>query len=971
MIWYKQFSNLSNASTDSSATKPAKTVRVSLKTRAANAAKKGASEKSPDSQASIVQALQGCRLWHVLPAGETDLAKASGLFDAETGLCYPPASALEKFLAQHPFAHVRAHGKKNNLATLHSATRLLWNHESSNNYFSLADGQKIVAEGRWAGLERWALPSKDELYAFATANGNPHRQGQAYRLRDMSGDEDYLWLTAAGVCDVDNGCWGVSSSRNGSIFARHALWQSASPAQMLADLAQRGWQLQPPSGEAFVIAVDDAWKGLSIEALQARWKEERLHLVADNQDESTRAASPEPASASNELALLDYTPCRLPQLSASQLTDPKKGLWELWGATREQLDRLGYVARDPALDLRPQAVAIDFGTSSTVVAVDTPAGIHELLRIGVRDFYEKPAPRHFQNPTVLECLDYPAFAAAWTAHPYRPALDWDWMRAAHEAQANYRDNPGQPQVLASILPRLKQWALRASKDRRVHLTDRQGHEIELPMHTARTLVRGQALQADPDHPFDPIELYAWYLGMAINWRGRGLYLRYYLSFPVKYPREVRERIVASFAQGLQRSLPPSLIAHHPEVLNRFEVTALASEPAAYAAAALNHLRIEPTEAGVPYAVFDFGGGTTDFDFGLLRWATPEEEDQGHDQVLEQLATSGDEHLGGEGLLEHLVYATFQHNLEVLRQQRIQFTCPLDAAPFAGSESFLAPTQAAQTNTVMLAARLRPFMEGEDGKLEPQIKLELLDAEGQHKHCELHLDAQALDALLAARIGGGVRAFLAELARLRPQLPEAAPIHVLLAGNASLSRHVRALFDTQGSLWTQLLHEAFGEQPPDIVVHLPLPLDEAQPYAPTAKTGVALGLLRLAPGESTLLVNHVQQRHDGQAPFAWFVGRLRRGSFEPVLAPGATYGQWQELGPLQHGVFNLWATTSVRARAGLSEHSGELRKTPLHLPAAQPGERLYARPSSPHVLELACASSPGELAQASVSVLALS
>jgi hypothetical protein len=61
------------------------------------------------------------------------------------------------------------------------------------------------------------------------------------------------------------------------------------------------------------------------------------------------------------------------------------------------------------------------------------------------------------------------------------------------------------------------------------------------------------LQVDIDDPFDPIELYAWYLGMAINWRGHGLFLKYYLSFPVEYPREVRDRILASFRRGLQRA----------------------------------------------------------------------------------------------------------------------------------------------------------------------------------------------------------------------------------------------------------------------------------------------------------------------------------------------------------------------------------------------------------------------------------
>ena len=82
------------------------------------------------------------------------------------------------------------------------------------------------------------------------------------------------------------------------------------------------------------------------------------------------------------------------------------------------------------------------------------------MRIGVRDFYQKVQALHFENPTVLECLDFAAFAAAWNKRAYRPELDWDRLRAAHEAQASFRDNPGDTRVLASILPKLKQWALR-------------------------------------------------------------------------------------------------------------------------------------------------------------------------------------------------------------------------------------------------------------------------------------------------------------------------------------------------------------------------------------------------------------------------------------------------------------------------------------------------------------------------------
>lgn len=920
------------------------------------------SEIHASNLADFANCLSERRFWLVLPAGETDTSKALGLFDTRQGNLYPldAVTTLGQFLAQHPFVYVQATDSDDVLATLHSATRLLWNNKTSNTAYTVEASKPILQAGRWAGLAGWSLPSKQQLEAFAKAARNPHRKGSSYRLSTVTSQETYSWLTAEGYCDTDEGYWSISPSGGGHIFACHLLWQKASNAELLAQLIAYGWQLRSSTdGATFSPSADTRWHGLSIEDLLATWAKEGLHLCAGG--EKALLLSPQDFYLHHQLAELDYTPCRLPRLDRAQMGDPEKGLWELWGTDAAELKRLELVARDPGRDVQRRAVAIDFGTSSTVVAMDTASGARQLLRIGVRDFFEDIKPAHFENPTVLECLDFKAFNDAWTATAYRPALDWDWMRATHEAQTSLRDNPGDITILASILPRLKQWALRDNEHRRVRLTDRQSHELELPPHTERNPVRGQPLQVTGDDPFDPVELFAWYLGMAINWRGRGLFLKYYLSFPVKYPREVKERILASFRRGLQRSLPRTLIEHHPQVLNDFEVSDLASEPAAYAAAALPHLGIDPTEEGVPYAVFDFGGGTTDFDFGLLRWATPQEEDQGYEQVFEHMASSGDNFLGGENLLEHLVYQSFQHNLEVLRKERIQFTQPMDAETFAGSEAFLAPTQAAQTNTIMLAAKLRPFLEGDGNNLPSQIKLDLIDVNGQKHPCELTLDAQALDALLAQRMRKGVETFLYELAQLRPQLPANAPIHLLLAGNGSRSRHIKALFDPDGALWGDLLAKAFGDAPPEIVVHAPLPMDAANPHAPTTKTGVALGLLSLVPGENTLLLNHVHARHDGQAPFDWFVGRLHRKTFDPRLFPGAPYGEWHELGPLQQGVFNLFVTNSRRAHIGLTEGHPELKKHRLDFPAAPANARLFARAVGPHLLELApaTASTPEE------------
>lgn len=929
-------------------------------------------KREAENLARFTEKLESQRFWHIMPAGEK---KSTGLLDTQTYLIHKPATELIDFLKKHHFLYCYKSDEYS--GTLHTPTGLLWRNDLCNEHMMVEDAQtllnKIPQKDRIESDSNWQLPSLSALQTFARATGNPFQAGRKHQLKTANGGVTNSWLTSNGRTDTDDGYWGLSSS-NGYLFACLPLFSSTLTEESFVDFINRGWRCETLEDKTpSALATNQRWQNLDPKTRMLAMLKERIHLIANTKagQEAPLVLDPSDESLLTRLQNLDHTPCRLPVLEQAQLSDPEKGLWELWGNDPARCKQFNVVARDPGRDVQRRAVAIDFGTSSTVVACDTKNGGRELLRIGVRDFFQPIQPQHFENPTVLECLDFVSFEQAWTTQAYRPALDWNWMRAAHEAQASFRDNPGDTRVLASILPRLKQWALRDGEHRRVQLTDRQGHEIELPLHQERNPLQGKALQVNPSEPFDPVELYAWYLGMAINWRGRGLFLNYYLSFPVEYPREVRERILASFRRGLQRSLPQSLIHHYPEKLNEFSVQALASEPAAYAAAALAYLNIEPTESGVPYAVYDFGGGTTDFDFGFLRWPNEEKEDvDKYEQVFEHLANSGDKFLGGENLLEHLAYQTFQTNLDELRKHRVQFTRPMDAPAFAGSEAFLAQTQAAQTNTVMLCAKLRPFMESDKADLPGQIKLDLINANGQKQSCELSLDASALDAQLRKRMQDGVHAFMAELARIRSELPQA-PIHILLAGNGCRSRHIRDLFDTSSEDWSKLLGQHFGENPPEIVIHAPLPMDAKNPHAPTAKTGVALGLLHLVPGENTLLIDHLHSRHDGQAPFAWFVGRMRRRQFDAALTPSASYGLWHEIGPLQEGIFNLYTTRSTRAHTGLSDGDAELTKHRLEFAAAPVGAKLYARACSPHSIELlAVAESPTEEDQRLVKKLLL-
>ncbi|MEV3841469.1 hypothetical protein [Aeromonas veronii] len=886
-----------------------------------------------DVLADFTNSLGSHRFWHIRTLNSEE---PCGLFDAETGLKYPPLHQLKAFINSNPFLYLLDNQQKR-LATFEAKKRLLWHNDgqfsSRYRYSTAIEKMKLY---KTPGLSGWRVPSTKEFEAFWTSSSNPHKTG-----RRLHGH--YAWFTSENMIDVDGWtCYGKDNS-DGYLYACSEQWQQQSTAKVMAALVSLQHCLQvPDTNTIFAPTADTSWQSLSHEALLRALYDAGLSL--NGVDVQKQLISP-----ANELYQLDWTPCRLPILETPRLSDPNKGLWELWGADKSELDTMGLVARDPARDIKLHNVAIDFGTSSTVVAFCDEHGARQLLRIGVRDFYQAPEASHYENPTVLELLDYQQFIAIWQQQAYRPALDWSWLHASHEARESFRSNSGDTRVIASILPRIKQWAMRSEKER-LRLSDYQGRELLLPALTERNPVAGEVMQVNEQYPFDPVELYAWYLGMAINWRERGLYLKYHMTFPAKYERATKDKILASFRRGLQRSLPNTMV-NQTEILRQFEVRELASEPAAYAAAALPQLKLTLDDEGIAYAVFDFGGGTTDFDFGLWRWATEEEEGEGYEQVFESLHSSGDNFLGGENLLEHLVYATFQQNLDICRTHKIHFTRPLDGERFAGDEAFVQPTQAAQTNTVMLAAELRPFMESDDGELKDQLKIKLLDVDGQPRQCELILDKKKLDLLLADRIVRGLRAFLKELAHVVDQFASKT-VHVLLAGNGSRSRHLAKLLEA--NVLQLLLADVFGETLPTLELHPPLAINEEDHHSPTAKTGVALGLLRLCPGEGVKLIDRVRSSCSDEAPFRYYVGGVRRGQFDAKLTPNCDREGWTMLGVMPQKVFKLCYSQSPRARGGMAEGDPELLTRRIDFPTAPLGAKIFVRAIQPGIIELVAA-----------------
>jgi hypothetical protein len=853
----------------------------------------------------------------------------------------------------------------NGKVLLDNGTGLLWEAKPTATQYKY-DQQDAARMniGHILGLLNWKLPTAAQLEHVVKAEPKfPLRIGQNYEINNW-----WAWLTAdkkmaklndrnisfGQFCDIDLGIYQVAK-----VIAVNPSFKDISYIERINTFLDMSWDFKPCGNQE-----DSAYKAFLMslskyKLLLSLGFKEQLDIIASWKN-------------------IDYFSARLPVIDAPVFTDSHKGVWEFY-APQSQQNKFNKVqsetfvrGRNPALDIQHAPVAIDFGTSSTVVAI-RQNGRDELLRIGIqeKDLNKAISAEQFENPTILEFLNLNEFQTSWQSEAYRPLVNWDHVHCSHEAKASLNNNKeADSKVISSIFPRLKQWALRDAQYTRVLITDQQGTEYTVQPLTEYNPVKGQAIQINQNYPeLDPIELYAWFLGMNINWRGRGIFLDYYMTFPVAYPSEVKDKILASFRRGLMRSLPESLIAD--EQFNQFCVREWASEPAAYAAAALEKLNIEPTEQGVAYAVFDFGGGTTDFDYGIYREPNEQEEDL-YDHVIEHFGASGDKFLGGENLLENLAYIVFKYNQEICRKQKVSFTKPIDAEKFIGHEQLIDDSQMAYTNTSLLMAALRPFLE--KGQFADDfagaLDIKLLNRQNEIVNCQFTVKQDTLLSYLKNRIYQGFVNFFVELKQAFTTQHQALPkvIHILLAGNASRSKLVKELLvgiekkdQTQTTLFN--LSTIFGQDIPEFKIHYPLDADLKHHDVITAKTGVALGLLRLCPGEGLKVINHAKTNNDANSPFQFYVGRQKRGVFEVMLKRGDAYHQWQQLGAVsEDGIFLLLYSSLAQALTdeGMKRGATGLFDQRIRFAGNTAGQKVFARILAPSEIELCSASDLDEI-----------
>lgn len=505
-----------------------------------------------------------------------------------------------------------------------------------------------------------------------------------------------------------------------------------------------------------------------------------------------------------QLLQCDYQRAMLDKYDEKLLTDPKRGHWDLWdwddfhkdGAKVTLPER--WVARNPADDINQGIVAIDFGTKSTVVVYENERLQRLPLQVGNGSYSKGVDKDNYENPTVIQFIDLQSFMKAYNARAGRPYTSWNDTTVSHTAFQNMNNDSSK--LYYSFLTNLKQWC---GNGKPLVLSDKKDFVKDLPAYE----------DLDGDEEADPLAYYAYYLGLYINnmISEKHLFMHYIMSFPVTYEKEIREKMLHSFEAGLKKSLPTAILSN-PEAMKLFSVEVGASEPAAYAITVLQEYGFDPSgDEKIYYAVFDFGGGTTDFDFGFYQ----EAESERYDYKLVHFGENGDRTLGGENLLSLLAFEVFVHNQKKLLESRIPFTWAADKSDFQGSEAFIKDSREAHANMHNLMEALRPLWEdpqgkdaqtiqsegsisftafSEDGKMIPNFSLSIDDPDGGQP-----LD---LEKIIQDRILRGIKNFFMAMKESFEQysgengiesLDEVPSIAIFLGGNSSKSERVKRLF----------------------------------------------------------------------------------------------------------------------------------------------------------------------------------
>lgn len=353
------------------------------------------------------------------------------------------------------------------------------------------------------------------------------------------------------------------------------------------------------------------------------------------------------------------------------VSDPNCSSWDIYDDFGEQRTSDNLYGENPENSICKRGiVAIDFGTSSTVVVVNID-GKRTIDYIGEMTGSSRNYRRKEENPTILHFKDFKKFLENYNSAKGRPKTNINDLSVSWIALNTFKNAEQYKKMnRKNFFNKIKQWT--RTDQNYMKIVDDKGENFNLYNFNEKDNLKNQ---------IDLIELYAYYLGSYINRNQRKeIFLTYHLSFPVTFSKKVKQGVIDSFRKGIIKSLPNSIV-NNEKYLDSIDISFKASEPLAYAVSAFEAFDVFPVEEEtILYSVYDFGGGTTDFDYGLLRNTKGDEDvkEIGIKYDLVNIMAKGLGDLGGENIIEELaiyLILSSSKNIEIFEKYEMKIEYP--------------------------------------------------------------------------------------------------------------------------------------------------------------------------------------------------------------------------------------------------------------------------------------------------------
>lgn len=594
--------------------------------------------------------------------------------------------------------------------------------------------------------------------------------------------------------------------------------------------------------------------------------------------------------------------------------------------------------------LQKNSVSIDFGTSSSCVAVRGDDGV-ELLTLsasedtnGSINIYENPTCvmiyrwEEIYHQWKLENDEYPLILRG-NLDEYKlkqKSVQFDFGYSVKKHMREVDD-----QQLNSILTEIKMIPRTLSEGL-------QESVRPLVVRNKKVVELVDSYEQQNEEKFDVIAFYGYILGKAINRVEKNkIYTKFQVTYPVKFSTEVREKVKKSLEYGLKRSIPkPLRNAIDSKKKPVFKVDMKYPEPVAYIGSVCGQYLqydVQNYEAKL-FGVFDFGGGTLDYSFGIF--TKSEDDDSGSD--IHVLGVDGDPNVGGELLIKKLAYwlYTSNENMSEFVNKQIPFEKPVgEVLPDGCPEELFNSTADAKSNVRKVCERftrdifqsnadyeeqeneiddgenedislMYPNKEREKVNIKDTKKnrktliqntsgtINLHDVNGDEVSIEVTVDVKALNQRLEGLISNKVKDFKEVMDRTFCNYKG-----VLKQCGLEYKMEKVIIFEAGNSSRNLILQDQMKEQFKDNKILLVDETDvefmngndtKPQRIALTPKTAVAFGQVVISDYR---VIDSYIRKGTGDAPFNWYVGNINRGdnSFKMIIDKANVDTEWKKYG----------------------------------------------------------------------------